>query len=46
MTPRPGRIAGIVEVDFGYPRAEELRFESRFTEYVAEVSALLQGRVS
>lgn len=46
MTPRPGRIAGVVEVDFGYPRAEELRFESRFTEYVAEVSALLHGRVS
>jgi NitT/TauT family transport system ATP-binding protein len=44
MTPRPGRIAGIVDVDFSYPRAEELRFEPRFTDYVAEVTALLHGR--
>jgi len=46
MTPRPGRIAGIVDIDFGYPRAEGLRFEPRFTDYVAEVSALLHGRTS
>jgi NitT/TauT family transport system ATP-binding protein len=46
MTPRPGRIAGIIDVDFGYPRSEDLRFDPRFTEYVAEVSALLHGRSS
>ena len=46
MTPRPGRIAGIVDVDFGYPRAEHLRFEPQFTDYVAEVSALLHGSAS
>ena len=44
MTPRPGRIAGIVEIDFPSPRPAELRFEARFTDYVAEVSALLHGR--
>lgn len=43
MTPRPGRIAGIVDVDFTYPRPPELRFDPRFTDYVAEVSALLHG---
>lgn len=46
MTPRPGRIAGIVDIDFEYPRPEMLRFEPRFTDYVAEVSALLHGRAS
>ena len=46
MTPRPGRIAGIVDIDFGYPRSEELRFAARFTDYVAEVSALLHGSAS
>ncbi|AQA04730.1 ABC transporter ATP-binding protein [Mycobacterium sp. MS1601] len=44
MTPRPGRIAGVVDIDFAYPRSEELRFETRFTDYTAEVSALLHGR--
>jgi NitT/TauT family transport system ATP-binding protein len=46
MTPRPGRIAGVVDVDFSYPRSEDLRFEPRFTEYAAEVSALLHGKAS
>ena len=46
MTPRPGRIAGIVDVDFDYPRSPELRFESRFTDYSAEISALLHGRAA
>ena len=46
MTPRPGRIAGIVDVDFEYPRAEALRFEPAFTDRVAEVSALLHGKAS
>jgi NitT/TauT family transport system ATP-binding protein len=46
MTARPGRIAGIVDVDFDYPRPAELRFDARFTDYVAEVSALLHGRTS
>ncbi|MET0900557.1 MAG: ABC transporter ATP-binding protein [Mycobacterium sp.] len=46
MTPRPGRIAGVVDVGFSYPRSEELRFDATFTDYVAEVSALLHGRAS
>ena len=46
MTSRPGRIAGVVDVDFDYPRSAELRFENRFTDLVAAVSALLHGRHS
>jgi NitT/TauT family transport system ATP-binding protein len=46
MTARPGRIAGVVDVDFGYPRSEELRFDARFTDYVAEVTAHLHGDAS
>lgn len=41
MSPRPGRIAGIVDVEFDYPRPPEVRFESQFTDYTAEISALL-----
>ncbi|MGU3497620.1 ABC transporter ATP-binding protein [Mycobacterium sp. C31M] len=44
MTPRPGRIAGIVDVGLDYPRSPELRFEQRFTDYAAEISTLLHGR--
>lgn len=46
MTPRPGRIAGVIDIDLPYPRAEELRFQTRFTDYVADVTALLHGRAA
>lgn len=46
MTPRPGRIAGVIDVDFAYPRSADLRFETRFTDHVADVTALLHGRVA
>lgn len=46
MTARPGRIAGVIDVDFPYPRSEELRFQARFTDYVADVTALLHGRTA
>ncbi|MDF3340822.1 ABC transporter ATP-binding protein [Mycolicibacterium septicum] len=46
MTPRPGRIARIADVDFPYPRTPDLRFDARFTDYVAEVSATLHGCMS
>lgn len=44
MTSRPGRIAGIVDIDFDSVRPADLRFDARFTDYVAHVSALLHGR--
>jgi NitT/TauT family transport system ATP-binding protein len=44
MTPRPGRIAGIIDVDFPYPRTPDLRFDPRFTGYVETISGILHGR--
>jgi len=37
MSARPGRIAGIVEVDLPYPRTAQTREEPRFFELVTEV---------
>jgi NitT/TauT family transport system ATP-binding protein len=44
MSPRPGRIAGIVEVDLPYPRTVETREEPRFFELVTAVRERLAGR--
>ncbi|MGG7102910.1 ABC transporter ATP-binding protein [Rhodococcus sp. 24CO] len=43
MTARPGRIHSVVDIDFDYPRSPDLRYDARFTEYVAEISASLHG---
>ena len=44
MSPRPGRIAGIVEIDLPYPRTVETREEPRFFELVTTVRELLRSR--
>jgi NitT/TauT family transport system ATP-binding protein len=44
MSPRPGRIAGIVTVDLPYPRTVDTREEPRFFELVTEVRELLRKR--
>ena len=43
MSPRPGRVAGIVPVDLPYPRVFETREDSRFFELVTAVRELLRG---
>ena len=43
MSPRPGRIAGIVPIDLGQPRTIDTREEPRFFELVTEVRELLRG---
>jgi NitT/TauT family transport system ATP-binding protein len=43
MSPRPGRIRGIVSVDLPQPRTVETREEPRFFELVTEVRELLRG---
>jgi NitT/TauT family transport system ATP-binding protein len=43
MSPRPGRIAGIVEVDLPHPRTIATREEPRFFELVTEVREALHG---
>jgi NitT/TauT family transport system ATP-binding protein len=44
MSPRPGRIAGIVEVDLPHPRTIATREEPRFFELVTDVREKLAGR--
>jgi NitT/TauT family transport system ATP-binding protein len=44
MSPRPGRIAGMVEIDLPYPRTVETREDTRFFELVTQVRELLRTR--
>jgi NitT/TauT family transport system ATP-binding protein len=44
MSPRPGRIAGIVEIDLPSPRGVETREDPHFFELVTEVRELLRLR--
>ncbi|HET7354697.1 MAG TPA: hypothetical protein VFJ11_11715, partial [Gaiellaceae bacterium] len=44
MSPRPGRIAGAVDVDLPYPRTVETREAPRFFELVTRVRELLRLR--
>lgn len=43
MTPRPGRISAIVEIDLPYPRTQETREDARFFELVTEVREALHA---
>jgi NitT/TauT family transport system ATP-binding protein len=44
MSPRPGRIAGIVDIDLPDPRTVETREDTRFFELVTQVRELLRRR--
>ena len=44
MSPRPGRIAGVVPIDVPFPRTVETREDPRFFELVTEVRELLRKR--
>jgi NitT/TauT family transport system ATP-binding protein len=44
MSPRPGRISNIVDVDLGQPRNEQTRESERYFELVTEVRESLRGR--
>jgi NitT/TauT family transport system ATP-binding protein len=43
FTPRPGRLAGVVDVPFGRPRGLETSGTAQFAEKVAEVRSLISG---
>jgi len=43
LSPRPGRIAGTVDVDLPQPRTNDTREDTRFFELVTEVRELLRG---
>jgi NitT/TauT family transport system ATP-binding protein len=44
MSPRPGRIAGMVPIDLPFPRTVETREDPRFFELVTHVRELLRKR--
>jgi NitT/TauT family transport system ATP-binding protein len=44
MTPRPGRLAGIVEVPFERPRHPSLQQSPEFNALVSEVRGTFEGR--
>ena len=44
MSPRPGRIAGTVDIDLPYPRTTETRDAPRFFELVTQVREILRSR--
>jgi NitT/TauT family transport system ATP-binding protein len=44
MSPRPGRITNIVEIDLPQPRNEQTRETERYFELVTEVRESLRGR--
>jgi len=44
MSPRPGRVAGVVPIDLPRARTADTREEPRFFELVTEVRELLRGR--
>jgi NitT/TauT family transport system ATP-binding protein len=43
MSPRPGRIAGVVEIDLPQPRTPETREDPRFAEHITGVRRLLRS---
>jgi NitT/TauT family transport system ATP-binding protein len=44
MSPRPGRIAGVVDIDLPFPRTVETREDPCFFELVTQVRELLRKR--
>jgi len=43
MSPRPGRVAGVVDIDLPQPRTNDTREDPHFFELVTEVRELLRG---
>jgi NitT/TauT family transport system ATP-binding protein len=43
MSPRPGRVAGVVAIDLPQPRSADTREDPRFFEHVTAVRELLRG---
>jgi NitT/TauT family transport system ATP-binding protein len=44
MSPRPGRIAGIIDVDLPQPRNDDSRETARYFELITDVRETLRGR--
>jgi NitT/TauT family transport system ATP-binding protein len=37
MTPRPGKVDSIIDIDFPRPRTADMRLDPKFTEYVRHI---------
>jgi NitT/TauT family transport system ATP-binding protein len=46
MSPRPGRITNVIDIDLPQPRNEATRETDRYFELVTEVRESLRGRRS
>jgi len=46
MSPRPGRVAGVVEIDLPHPRTADTREEPRYFELATQLRELLRGRTA
>jgi NitT/TauT family transport system ATP-binding protein len=44
MSPRPGRIAGIIDIDLPRPRNDDTREAARYFELITDVRETLRGR--
>jgi NitT/TauT family transport system ATP-binding protein len=44
MSPRPGRIAGVIDIDLPRPRTDDTRETTRYFELITEVRETLRGR--
>jgi NitT/TauT family transport system ATP-binding protein len=44
MSPRPGRITNLIDIDLGQPRNEQTRESDRYFELVTQVRESLRGR--
>ena len=43
MSPRPGRITGVIDIDLPQPRTSRTREEPRFAELIREVRRTLRA---
>ncbi len=43
MSPRPGRVLAVVDVPFGYPRPEGIRYAPEFGAVSAIIATHLRG---
>lgn len=46
MSPRPGRVGGVVEIDLPLPRTVDTREEPRYFELATQLRELLRGRTT
>ena len=46
LTPQPGRVAGVLDIELARPRPEEIEFDPRFLDHVRRLRGLLGQRTA